>query len=227
MFIWNPWLLMSDIGSCQNRWVLFDYLLWTANISQVYLATPPTQGLDQPTLRRCCSGCPHTIYHLSAPSGSSVNDFIDPSTYTLSYCSIDEAYSMVNSLGTGTLLSKIYLKNAFRLIPVRQQDWNLLGICWRGKYYIDTCLPFGLRSAPCIFNRLASAIRWILHNNHKVEYLLHYLDDFLTAGPPNTPGTLKQCYLSAIKLMHPSKQRSLFFPPQELHFWALLLIQWP
>ena len=123
-----------------------------------------------------------TIYHLSAPLGKSINDFINPDTYTLTYCSVDDAFAIVNLLGPGTLLSKIDLQNAFRLIPVRQADWNLLGICWQGKYYIDTCLPFGLRSAPYIFNRLATAIHWILQNNYNVQFILHYLDDFLTAG---------------------------------------------
>ena len=121
-----------------------------------------------------------TIYHLSAPLGKSINDFINPDTYTLTYCSVDDAFAIVNLLGPGTLLSKIDLKNAFRLIPVRQADWNLLGICWQGirKYYIDTCLPFGLRSAPYIFNCLATAIHWILQNNYNVQFILHYLDDF-------------------------------------------------
>ena len=76
--------------------------------------------------------------------------------------------------------------NAFRLIPVQQEDWNLLGIYWKSKYYIDTCLPFGLCSAPFLFNQLADAIQWILQNNHEVHHLLHYLDDFLTAGPADS-----------------------------------------
>ena len=47
------------------------------------------------------------IYHLSASAGQSVNDFIDPFTYSLSYCSIDDAYTIINKLGPGALLSKI------------------------------------------------------------------------------------------------------------------------
>ena len=58
------------------------------------------------------------IYHLSAPQGSSINDYIDSSLYSLSYCSIDDAYRIINKLGPGVLLSKIDLKDAFRLIPV-------------------------------------------------------------------------------------------------------------
>ena len=78
--------------------------------------------------------------------------------YSLSYCSVDDAYAFINHLGPGTLLSKIDLKDAFRLIPVCPDNWNLLGIHWKHQFYIDTCLPFGLRSAPFLFNRLADAI---------------------------------------------------------------------
>ena len=90
------------------------------------------------------------IYHLSAPPGLSINDFIDSDSYSLLYCSVDDAYTIINELGTVALLSKIDLKHAFRLIPVQQSDWNLLGIHGRDRYYIDTCLPFGRRSAPLI-----------------------------------------------------------------------------
>ena len=38
-----------------------------------------------------------TIYHLSAPPNSSINDFINPDDYSLSYCSIDDAYSFINA----------------------------------------------------------------------------------------------------------------------------------
>jgi len=63
-----------------------------------------------------------TIYHLSAPVNHSINDFINPDVYTLSYCSVDHAFAIVNQLGKGALLAKIDLKNAFRLMPVRQED---------------------------------------------------------------------------------------------------------
>ena len=126
------------------------------------------------------------IYHLSAPAQHSINDYIDPESFSLTYCTIDDAYSIINKLGPNALLSKIDLKDAFRLIPVRPEDWNLLGIKWRQQFYIDTCLPFGLRSAPFLFNRLSDAIHWILQHSYGVTHLLHYLDDFFTAGPADT-----------------------------------------
>ena len=62
------------------------------------------------------------IYHLSAPPGMSINDFIDPACFSLHYCSIDAAIKMVNTLGQNALMGKINLKNAFRQIPVRKED---------------------------------------------------------------------------------------------------------
>ena len=58
---------------------------------------------------------------------------------------------------------------------------------WRDQYYVDLALPFGLRSAPYIFNTVAEAVEWILVHSYKVPDLLHYLDDLVTSGPPNSP----------------------------------------
>ena len=126
------------------------------------------------------------IYHLFAPHDYSINDYIDSSLYALLYCSIDDVYRIINKLGSGALLSKIALKDAFRLIPEQPEDWNLLGIHWKQNFYIDMCLPFGLRLAPYLFNCFSDALHWILQHNYGVEHLLHYLDDFFTAGPANS-----------------------------------------
>ena len=144
----------------------------------------------------------------------------------LSYCTVDDAYTIINKLGWGALLSKIDLKNAFRLIPVRQEDWNLLGIYWQNEYYIDTCLPFGLCSAPFLFNQLTDAIHWMLQNNYDVYHLLHYLDDFLTAGPADSD----TCYhnLSAMKsLCHaigaPIKEEKVEGPTTRITFLEIVV----
>ena len=55
-------------------------------------------------------------------------------------------------------MDKVDLKSAFCMVPVRPDDWNLLGLHWKGKFYMDTCLPFGLCSAPHLFNHFAEAI---------------------------------------------------------------------
>ena len=54
------------------------------------------------------------------------------------------------------------------------------------RIYLDTCLPFGLQSAPKLFNILAELLAWIVQQNG-VTFSIHYLDDFLTMGPPHSP----------------------------------------
>ena len=57
---------------------------------------------------------------------------------------------------------------------------------WKEAYYIDTCLPFGLRSAPYLFNQFAEALQWILQHNYGLQWLIHYLDDYLIVGAPDS-----------------------------------------
>ena len=78
------------------------------------------------------------------------------------------------------------LQAAFRMVPVLASEWELLGMYWRDKYYVETCLPFVLHSAPSIFDNFASALHWILEHNYGAT-LLHYLDDFLLLWLPGLP----------------------------------------
>ena len=55
---------------------------------------------------------------------------------------------------------------------------------WQEQYYVDMALPFGLRSVPYIFTAIAGMVQWMLTSHHGVDFLRHYLDDFLTLGPP-------------------------------------------
>ena len=112
----------------------------------------------------------------------------------MSYISVDDAIRQIITLGQGTLLTKIDIKSAYRLVPVHPADRHLLAMEWQGAIYIDTCLPFGLRSAPKLFNVLADLLEWILLNQG-VTFLLHYLDDFLTMGQPGTTVCQRNLFL--------------------------------
>lgn len=111
-----------------------------------------------------------------------MNDYIDKLSYSLSYCSIDEAVKRIMKTGAGSLLAKLDIKNAFRLIPVRRQDWNLLGFMMHGKYYFDVVLPFGCRSSPFLFCLISDAVHWLVENKTKTDSKLHYVEDFLLIG---------------------------------------------
>jgi len=126
------------------------------------------------------------IVDLSHPTGGSVNAGIPKELCSLKYITVDSAIDYIKSIGRGALLAKIDIKNAFRLLPVHPTDRHLLSMKWKKQVFIDTCLPFGLRSAPKLFNILADLLSWILEQQ-KVAPVLHYLDDFLTIGPQASP----------------------------------------
>ena len=123
------------------------------------------------------------IVDLSHPVHHSVNDGIPSSLSSIQYITVDDAAQKIISLGPGTLMAKIDIRSPFRLIPVHPTDRHLLGMKWKEYTFIDTCLPFGLRSAPKLFNILADLLTGVL-TRQGVTFVLHYLDDFLTLGPP-------------------------------------------
>ena len=126
------------------------------------------------------------ITDLSSPEGHSVNDGIPSAVCSLNYVTIEDAAKAVMDKGAGALLAKVDIQNAYRSVPVHPDDRWLLSTMWENALYIDTALPFGLRSAPKIFNALADAVEWML-KQEGIEVVLHYLDDYLLVGAPNSP----------------------------------------
>ena len=124
------------------------------------------------------------ILDLSAPAGHSVNDGIPKPPFSIQYVTVDAFIDGIMARGRGTLMAKFDVASAYRIIAVHPQDRYLLGMKWRDSFFVDLALPFGLRSAPFIFSAVADMVEWMLVNNHGVDFLRHYLDNFLTLGPP-------------------------------------------
>ena len=101
------------------------------------------------------------IVDLFSPGGASVNDGIDPNKFTLHYITVDQVFRMVSRLGRGALMATFDVEAAYRNIPVHPVD--------RDSYYVDLTLPFGLCSAPYIFNAVADMVEWILVHCYQVS----------------------------------------------------------
>ena len=125
------------------------------------------------------------IVDLSSPKGHSVNDNLHRKLTHVTYSSVEDAALMMHTLGRGSQLAKIDIRNAYRIFPIHPSERNFLGVLWQGQVFIDCQLPFGLASAPAIFSAVAEALEWILRSRG-VRGVLHYLDDFLLLGSPNT-----------------------------------------
>jgi hypothetical protein len=126
-----------------------------------------------------------TIFDLSFPESHSVNDGIPKEFGAIAYESLGKAISLIAKAGPGAILMKRDLKSAFRHIPVSPLDYWLLIFAWNAVFYIDMFLPFGLRTAPRIFNLFAEALHWVFEEVSK-WIVTHYLDDFLFIFPPDT-----------------------------------------
>jgi hypothetical protein len=150
------------------------------------------------------------ILDLSSPHGFSVNNSIDLDQFSLQCIKFDDV-AMVAKRGRGALMAKFDVQSAYHNVAVLPSQRYLLGMKWRGKFYVDLVLPFGLRSAPFIFNSIADLVESILHNNYMIRDLLHYLDDYITASPPCRPDCAQNLVVASLVCqslglpLHPDK----------------------
>ena len=103
------------------------------------------------------------------------------------YVTVYDTIAKILKSGPNTLLANVDIKYAFCLLPIHPADKHFLTMEWNQCVYIDTCLPFELRSAPKLFNILAHILCWITTQRGvtlSVHYL--YLDDFLLLGSPDS-----------------------------------------
>ena len=104
---------------------------------------------------------------VAAHHGSFVpkNDGICRDLCSLSYTTVDHVAEVAVDLGPGALMAKVDIESAYRLIPVHPQDRPLQAVRWRDQIFVDPMLPFGLRSAPKIFNAVADGLHWHLQRS--------------------------------------------------------------
>ena len=141
------------------------------------------------------------IHHLSFPPGKSVNDNIPPEWGALEYTAFDDAVAMVAAAGQGAILIKRDLADAFRHIPVAPEDYWLLGFTWNQEHWVDCFLPFGLRTAPFLFDLFAKSLHFLVEAAPYIRQnfsVIHYLDDFFAAGLPGADPTIYESRFASI-----------------------------
>ena len=102
------------------------------------------------------------IFDLSSLEGHSVNDGIPKPLLSVQYVTVDSFIDGIMARGRGTLMAKFDVVSAYRNVAIHSQDRSLLGMKWSIAYMVE----------------------WILTLNYGVDFLCHYLDDFMTLGPP-------------------------------------------
>jgi hypothetical protein len=121
------------------------------------------------------------IHHLSYPfHGDSVNESIVDEKMSIQ--NFGHAARAVVRYGRGAMLIKLDVEAAYKQVPVRRDDWPLLGFKWKGKWYYERVLPFGLKSSCRLWDMYASALHDLFQRALNVSsdrIVVHYVDDFL------------------------------------------------
>ena len=177
-----PEIIAADIAAEPEKNRL-QYYPSQSSLPDYYIASP--LGLTDKS-----DSSKRRIHHLSYPTNTerSINAGIPELYGNIKYSSIEDATTGVSKLGQGCYLIKRDFENALRHIPICPEDSPLLGFHWENRYYSEQFLPFGLRTAPYIFNLYAEMFQWILVEDLNpggdcVE-TVHYVDDFLMIVPP-------------------------------------------
>ena len=124
------------------------------------------------------NGKPRVIHNLSHPfHGASVNAGI-PSVEEKCASFADATHAVLRT-GRGCFLIKLDVEAAYTQIPVRREDWHLLGFWWLDAYFYERVLPFGLRSSCRLWELFALALHYFFEKFMGVPIVIHYVDDFL------------------------------------------------
>ena len=95
-----------------------------------------------------------------------------------------EALAAVVKQGPGAVLVKKDPSDAFRHIPVAPSDTLATRLRMSERALLECFLPFGLLTAPILFDFIAKGLHWILSAGLDFDIVLYYLDDFFGVFPP-------------------------------------------
>jgi hypothetical protein len=123
------------------------------------------------------------LHDLSYPyNDTSVNSSIPDKYKHVKYASIQDAITSIQTIGKNTYMAKTDIASAFTLVPIHPSDYHLLCFKWEEQFYYYKTLPQGAASSCFIFERIATALQWILQYKFGIKHVVHYLDDFLFLG---------------------------------------------
>ena len=112
---------------------------------------------------------------------SSVNANIPEVASKVKYAELDDALDLLIQYPQ-PYLAKADIAEAYRLLPLRPENYNLTGFKLDNKYFYDRALPMGASSSCQTFERFSSGLKYILQNHYKVRHITKVLDDFLFIG---------------------------------------------
>ena len=126
------------------------------------------------------------VLNMSYPEGSSFNDNLDVDVLPkVKMSSARQFGQSVLRAGKGALMSKMDMRDAYKHVPAKVEDFRLQGMQWLGAYFVDTQQIFGQASAVPNFDGFAETTLDITLAECKIpKDLVHrILDDVANVVP--------------------------------------------
>ena len=125
----NREVLQSSEGShgSNNLW---EVIRKEVNLNRLLgpFTSPPLEDFQISPVQAIPKSTPgkfRFIHNLSAPHNHSVNDAIPEGLKSVSYCKISEVVdTLLRSGWRAAVLTKVDLKDAFRMVPIHRGDWG-------------------------------------------------------------------------------------------------------
>mmetsp|Transcript_11017 Transcript_11017/g.23048 ORF Transcript_11017/g.23048 Transcript_11017/m.23048 type:complete len:616 (-) Transcript_11017:203-2050(-) len=129
-------------------------------VSPIIVAEKPSSTPENRKYRLC-----HDLRRL--------NEFIKKYKFKL-----EQLADWGKSLARGDMLWSIDYESAYFHVPIRDHHHQFLGFEFDGRYYVFTCLPFGLSASPYIFTEVAKITARALRSELSLK-VCSYIDDLL------------------------------------------------
>ena len=152
--------------------------------------TPPLPGFRENPLGAVeRNGKVRPILNMSGPAGSSFNDNVKEEELERLHMGTAKQFSyLLRRAGRNAKFSKFDIKDAYKLIPAKVEDYRLQGFKWLNKYFVEVMMSFGGKPSPCNFDRLGKTKDLLACIRSGVpRYLVpRALDDSPCVAPENT-----------------------------------------
>ena len=97
------------------------------------------------------------VLNLSYPKGASYNDNLDEDVIPkVKMASAKQFGQAILKAGQSAVMSKMDMKDAYKHVPAKVEDYRLQGMQWLGAFFVDTQLIFGASPAVPNFDGLAA-----------------------------------------------------------------------
>jgi hypothetical protein len=130
------------------------------------------------------------VVNLSSPKGASFNDNVDKDeVMKVRMSSAAQVGQSIRAAGQGARLTKLDMKDAYKLVPAKTADFRLHGFEWQGRFFVDTQQIFGAATAAANFDQLASTVLCVVESELAAPDLKTHrtLDDVVSVAPAGSP----------------------------------------